>query len=219
MKHDDPLDHHGRSASHPQTNLRHDGRDIAVVTSRDDQGNFLIRELQRLRARVRHVWPSAEALPSDVDVVYCDYTADLSRRLPWPASEARSALVAILPQNEAFTSEGLEAVTPDAVLARPFTANAIQASLVMAWSQFRYEQRLRSKVDRLEENLRAMRTVERAKAILMMTRALDSEQAYAVIRSQAMARRVPVSSIAAAIVSSSEILGDEPRLPSRSSPV
>ena len=57
-----------------------------------------------------------------------------------------------------------------------------------------------------------MRTVERAKAILMMTRALDSEQAYAVIRSQAMARRVPVSSIAAAIVSSSEILGDEPRL-------
>ncbi len=212
MKHGDQSDHHGRGPAHPQANLRFDDIDIAVVTSRDEQGSFLIRELQRLRARVRHVWPSAEALPVDVNVLYCDYTADLAHRIPWPAGEARAALVAILPQNEAFASEGLEAATPDAVLARPFTANAIQASLVMAWSQFRYEQRLRNKVDRLEENLRAMRTVERAKAILMMTRALDSEQAYAVIRSQAMARRVPVSSIAAAIVSSSEILGDEPRL-------
>ena len=69
MKHGGPSDHHGRGSSHAQANQRFDDIDIAVVTSRDEQGSLLIRELQRLRARVRHVWPSAEALPSDVNIV------------------------------------------------------------------------------------------------------------------------------------------------------
>ncbi len=184
--------------------------DVIVVTALDDQGSFLVRELQRLRMRVRHVWPSGGSLPVEADVIYCDYSDDLSLRIPWPIGEAQAALVAILPQTDSFGSEALEAATPDAVLARPFTANAIRASLIMARSQFRYEQRLRNKVDRLEENLRSTRTIEHAKSILMAVRALDAEQAYAVMRSQAMARRVPVSAVAAAIVSSSEILSEEP---------
>ena len=197
----------GSVPAHAQAGERGDELDVAVVTARDEQGSFLIRELQRLRARVRHVWPSAGPLPDDVDVIYCDYTADLARRLPWSTGEARAALVAILPQSEAFKPEGLEAATPDAILARPFTANAILASLIMARSQFRYERRLRSKVDKLEENLRSMRTVERAKAILMAARGMDGEEAYAFMRTQAMARRIPVSSVAAAIVASDDVMG------------
>ncbi len=180
---------------------------VAVVTPDDEQGRFLLRELQRLRTRTRRVQPSADCLPADADVIYCDYAADLPRRLPWPTGEAPAALVVILPQSEAFTAEALEAATPDAVLARPFTANAIKASLIMARSQFSYEQRLRAKAARLEDNLRAMRTVERAKTILMTSRAIGGEEAYSYIRTQAMARRMPVSSIAEAIVSSFDLLG------------
>ena len=80
----------------------------------------------------------------------------------------------------------------------------------MARTQLRYEQRLRDKVDRLEDNLRSMRTVERAKTMLMSARGLSDEEAYKHIRSMAMARRMSVSSLAAAIVSSFEILGDMP---------
>jgi AmiR/NasT family two-component response regulator len=186
-----------------------EGISVAVFTELDEQGSFLIRELQRLHVQVRHAWPMPQLLPSDAEVIYCEYEAGLARRLPWVPGDAKSALVAILPQIKPIEAEALVNATPNAVLARPFTANAVLASFVLARSQFRYEQRLRSKLDRLDDNLRSMRTVERAKSILMSTRKIDSDQAYSFIRGQAMDRRVPVSSIAAAIVSSHELLGPD----------
>ena len=193
----------------PDPHFKAEGLKVAVITSRDDSGSFLIRELQRMRVTTHHVMPSAEPLPADADVIYCDYAPDLSRRIPWLTGEGRTALVVIVPQTETIVADALLSMTPSAVLARPFTTNAIIASLVMAWTQFRYEQRLHSKVERLEDNLRSMRMVERAKALLMSSRGLSDEEAYRHIRSQAMARRMSISSLAAAILSSFDILGGD----------
>jgi AmiR/NasT family two-component response regulator len=182
---------------------------VVIVAPSDDQTSFLTRELQRVRMRTRSVWPMPESVPSDADIVYCDYIPDLARRLPWIPGDARAALVVILPTNDPIQADALANATPDAVLSRPFTANAILSSLILARSQFRYEQRLRSKIERLDENLRSMRTVERAKAILMETRRMPENEAYGFIRRQAMDRRVSASAVAAAIVESFELLGDD----------
>ncbi|QCI68235.1 ANTAR domain-containing response regulator [Phreatobacter stygius] len=188
------------------------GLDVAVVAPRDDQGSFLMREMQRLRLRARQVWPLPESVPCDADIVYCEYSPDLARRLPWIPGDARAALVVILPAGEPVDADALAHATPDAVLARPFNANSVVASLVLARSQFRYEQRLRAKVERLDENLRSMRTVERAKAILMATRRMPEDEAYGFIRRQAMDRRVSASAVASAIVDSFELLGYDQHL-------
>ena len=192
-----------------EPHLKFDGLKVTVITPRDEASEFLTRELQRLRVTTRSVVPSVEPLPSDADVVYCDWDPSLPRRIAWLTGEGQSALVVILPQAESISADALAATTPQAVLARPFTANAILASLVVARSHATYEQRLRGKVERLEENLRSTRTVERAKAMLMSSRGMTDEEAYKHIRSQAMARRMSVSSLAAAIVSSFEILGGD----------
>ena len=186
-----------------------DGLTAAVVTSRDESGDFLMRELQRLRIVAHYILPSAEPLPAEADIVLCDYEPNLSRRIPWLTCDGRAALIVILPQTEAVMADSLAAASPQAVLARPFTTNAILASVTVARTQFRYEQRLRGKVDRLEENLRSMRTVERAKTMLMSSKGLSDEEAYKYIRSQAMARRTSVSALAAAIVASFELLGGD----------
>ncbi|ERF84929.1 ANTAR domain-containing protein [Bradyrhizobium viridifuturi] len=178
-----------------------------VVAPVDDQIGMLLRELQRFRMRVRQVWPMPESVPADADVVYCEYSPDLARRLPWIPGDARSALVVILPATEAVHADALCHATPNAVLPRPFTPNAVLSSLVLARSQFGYERRLRSKIEKLDDNLRSMRTVERAKAILMATRQMPETEAYGFIRRQAMDRRVSASAVAAAIVDSFELLG------------
>ncbi|WP_315835036.1 ANTAR domain-containing response regulator [Bradyrhizobium prioriisuperbiae] len=182
-----------------------------VVALVDDQTSLLLRELQRFRMRVRQVWPMPESVPGDADVVYCDYCNDLARRLPWIPGDARSALVVIVPATEAIQAEALSHATPNAVLSRPFTPNAVLSSLILARSQFGYERRLRSKIEKLDENLRSMRTVERAKAILMATRQMPETEAYGFIRRQAMDRRVSASAVAAAIVDSFELLGYDPQ--------
>ena len=183
------------------------GLTVAVVAPLDDQTSFLVRELQRLRIRVRQTWPMPETIPSDADIVYCEYSPDIARRLPWIPGDARSALVVVLPNGDPIHPDALAHATPDAVLSRPFSGNAVIASLILARSQFRYEQRLRSKIERLDENLRSMRTVERAKTILMTTRHMPENEAYGFIRRQAMDRRVSASAVAAAIVDSFELLG------------
>jgi AmiR/NasT family two-component response regulator len=178
-----------------------------VVAPIDDQISMLVRELQRFRMRVRQVWPMPESVPADADVVYCEYSPDLARRLPWIPGDARSALVVILPVTETIHADALCNATPNATLPRPFTSNAVLSSLVLARSQFGYERRLRSKIEKLDDNLRSMRTVERAKAILMATRQMPETEAYGFIRRQAMDRRVSASAVAAAIVDSFELLG------------
>ena len=178
-----------------------------VVAPVDDQVGMLLRELQRFRMRVRQVWPMPESVPADADVVYCEYAPDLARRLPWIPGDARSALVVILPATEAIHADALCNATPNAILPRPFTPNAVLSSLLLARSQFSYERRLRSKIEKLDDNLRSMRTVERAKAILMATRQMPETEAYGFIRRQAMDRRVSASAVAAAIVDSFELLG------------
>jgi AmiR/NasT family two-component response regulator len=178
-----------------------------VVAPVDDQVGMLLRELQRFRTRVRQVWPMPESVPADADVVYCEYSPDLARRLPWIPGDARSALVVILPATEPVHADALCHATPNAILPRPFTPNAVLSSLVLARSQFGYERRLRSKIEKLDDNLRSMRTVERAKAILMATRQMPETEAYGFIRRQAMDRRVSASAVAAAIVDSFELLG------------
>jgi AmiR/NasT family two-component response regulator len=182
-----------------------------VVAPVDDQIAMLLHELQRLRVRVRRVWPMAESVPADADVVYCEYMPDLARRLPWIPGAASSALVVILPATEAIQAEALCHATPNAILPRPFTTNAVLSSLVLARSQFRYERRLRSKIEKMDDNMRSVGTVERAKAILMAARHMPEAEAYGFIRRQAIDRRVSASTVAAAIVDSFELLGSVPQ--------
>lgn len=181
--------------------------DIVVVTARDEAGETLIRELQRTRSRVRHVWPPPDPLPVDTDVLFCDLVPGLPARLPWLPGEPKAALVALVPSSVLVDLDLLRKATPEAVLHRPFTPAAIVASLVLARSRFAYERRLRSRIERLDATLRATRSVERAKAILMGTRSMAEDQAYHHLRSQAMERRVSVGVIAAAIVDAHDLLG------------
>jgi len=183
------------------------GLSAIVVAPTDDQIGMLLRELQRLRMQVRQVWPMPESVPANADVVYCDYTTDLARRLPWVPGDAKAPLVVILPMTEGVQAEAVCHATPNAILPRPFTANSVLSSLVLARSQFEYEKRLRIKIEKLDDNIRSMRVVERAKAILMATRHMPEAEAYGLIRRQAMDRRVSASAVAGAIVDSFELIG------------
>ena len=96
---------------------------------------------------------------------------------------------------------------PEAVLHRPFGTAAILSGLLLARCRFAYERRLRGRIEKLDKTLRAMRSVERAKTILM-SRAQDGRgRGIRLPALQAMERRVSVGAIAAAIVDANELIG------------
>jgi AmiR/NasT family two-component response regulator len=181
--------------------------EIVAAVRADDHGELLVRSLQRTRAVVRRVWPVPDRLPEDADIIFCEFIPRLADRIPWLPGQPRAALVVVIPAEKPPDVAALQKCTPDAVLPCPFTGNVVVATLAVARSSFLYGQRLRDRVEKLDETLRSIRSVERAKTILMRTRRLEEEEAYHFMRRQAMSKRVPIAAIATAIIDSDEVLG------------
>lgn len=181
--------------------------DIGVLARRDEPVDHLIREVQRTRARVRHIWPMPDQIPVDYDLVFCELCPDLPKRLPWLPGVPSAALILVLPAGVPLDLGILHICAPHAVVHLPVTPDAVLSALAMARSHFLYERRLRSRIEKLDDNLRTMRSVERAKAILIETKKLSEQDAYHFLRRTAMERRVSIGVLAAMIVDSQELLG------------
>jgi len=183
------------------------GLEILVAVPRDEEGDTLARELLRTRSGVRRIWPLPSRLPDAVDVMFCELTPELPQCLPWVPGQPSAALVVVTQAVQMPAVKLLRNCAPHAVLHRPFTAGTVLTSLAIGRAQFLYEQRLRTRIDKLDETLRAFRSVERAKNILMEKRNLDEEEAYHFMRRQAMSQRISIGAVAVAIIDSHDILG------------
>jgi len=180
---------------------------VLMLLPRDEPNESLVRVLKRCGGVVERHWPP----PSDLEgespdiVVYlaCDETRHISRTL---ADQGRSALVAVVdPSDPRAFSNSVEANT-HAILTAPFDGAVVLTSIVLAHNNSLYQRRLLNKVAKLEETLRSIRKVERAKLILMRDQKLDEAGAYAHLRDQAMRRRVPIGTVAGAVIEYDELL-------------
>ncbi len=190
-----------RAGSFPLSEL-----DIVVGASAGIGAEQVVRQLQRERAKVRHLWPLPEKMPSDVDVVMIEYGENLLDRLPWMPGEPNCALIVLVSAEHAFEYARIADCTPEAVLFLPAQGMAITATISLALAQFNYTKRLRDRIERLDQNLRTIRNVERAKTILVTTKGLSEDAAYKFLRKQAMEHRTTVNAVASAVIDSYELL-------------
>ncbi|WP_348272505.1 ANTAR domain-containing protein [Bosea sp. CRIB-10] len=179
---------------------------IAVMVERDDHGEFLIRELQRQRATVRHVWPLPSQIPLQYDAIFCALSVDLPQRIPWVPGEPSSALILVDDGKAPLNLKLIHNCAAHGLLHYPATSRAIQSVLMLAREHFQYERRLRGRIEKLDENLRTMRVVERAKVLLIRLKNLTEDEAYGFLRKQAMEKRVTIAAVATAVIDSHDLL-------------
>jgi AmiR/NasT family two-component response regulator len=179
---------------------------ILLVSDLDEQGMILLRALQRTRARVEQRWPVPERLGEDCDIVVCEFMPDLSRRYAWVPGEAKAAVVVLLPQSGRYDVDRLHAAVPDAVLYRPYADHAITTALSIGWDHFSFARRQRVRIARLDENVRALRDIERAKHFIMEERNVNEHEAFNLMRNLAMERRMTIAALAASLVDSRDNL-------------
>ena len=182
---------------------------VVVAHPRDADGELLLRHLQRLGCRVDHLWPTPDQLDADADVVFGLVAPETRPFCASLAEKARAALVGVVDPAHPRSMQLLADVNPLAVLTKPVDPAALLTNLVVARNNSRYQRRLQSKITKLEETLRSVRKVERAKTILMEQRSIDESEAYAYLREQAMKKRVPIGVIATVVVESNDVLSDE----------
>lgn len=182
---------------------------IVVAHPRDHDGDLLLRHLSRLGCPVLHLWPAPDRVEQPIDIAFCLVDTD-TRALCASLTEAsQAAVVGIVDPGNPRAMQVLADIGPQAVVTKPLDPAAILTNLVVARNNSRYQKRLQTKISKLEETLKSVRKVERAKSILMERRHIDESEAYAYLREQAMKRRVPIGAIASVVVDSDEVLAGE----------
>lgn len=179
---------------------------ICAIVEPDADGEILIRSLRRTHAQVSHIWPAPAAYPVGFDLIVTELLDDLPGRLPWSPGEFPLALCLVVRQRGRLDLGTLRDSTPHCTISLPLRRNDVEAALATGLAQFQYEKRLRARIDKLDDYIRSIRSVERAKAVIMARKRIDENEAYHYLRRQAMARRISIGELALAIVDTDELL-------------
>ena len=180
---------------------------VLVVHPADPDGDSIICHLQGIGCQVEGMWPPPARLPDRVDVVFYLIDDQTRRSLPWSAGLPPAAIIAIVAHNSPDVLGLLSDCSPQAVVSKPADSFAILSSLILARSIFRYEDRLQNKLRKLDETIRSIRTVEKAKSILMKSKNIKEKEAYEQLRTHAMNRRLPIGKVASTIIDASDLIG------------
>ena len=180
---------------------------LLVLHREDADGATLLRELRRAGGTVRNVWPPPSRLPAEIDVLF--YVPDDAVRelLLTRGHELAPPSVAVVDGRGAHDLKSIQECAPTSLLFRPIVPDHVLPTVCGARQVQHYQTRLLRRIAKLDETLRSIRDVERAKAILMTTRQLDEHEAYHFMRRRAMEKRVPIGMVASTIIDASEILG------------
>jgi AmiR/NasT family two-component response regulator len=178
---------------------------ISVIAGPSPDIGDLVRHLQRARATPRQVWPCPEKFGDDSELIFCEHMQGLARRLSWMPGEAKAALILLLPQNGQFDLKEVADALPDAVLYRPYMPYAIDVAVSIAIDHFGLANRQRQRIQRLDESIKALRDIEKAKQIIRSKRNVDDSEAYRILREMAMNRRTTIATIAERVIDAIEL--------------
>jgi len=179
---------------------------VLVLHPRDADGEVVIRTLRRLNCQVQNLWHPELSLMDHFDVAFFLANEEAYAQVVTLMDRTQTALVAIIDGATSDIGEILAKCSPHGALSKPVRPEDVLSSIHIARRLLRYEHRLLAKIRKLEETLRSVRTVEKAKRILMKTNNLDERDAYELLRKSAMDRRLPIGQIASAVVSANGIL-------------
>lgn len=199
----------GRAQRSTPDLLRHLRRcRVVVFHPKDGDGEMLAQQLERIGCQVITMWPPLPELPASVDVVFCAVRPeeDAALRCPWMGGEPSVPVIAIIDYENPTVVDAALSMGAQAVLVSPVRSAGILSSLAMAKQTHTELRDMRRRVARLEQKLLSANQISEAKAILVRTRNVSDEEAYRIIREQAMSKRVPTEEIARAIIHADGIL-------------
>ena len=189
---------------------------VAVLHPDDQDGQQLTQQLQRIGCQVQAFWPPVPTLPEGIDVVFLAVHPEITQlEFDWVKCENPPTCIAIVTYENPTIVETVLRIGAKAVLPAPVRSFGLLSALVIARALNDEIQTGARRVRKLEAKLIGARRIAEAKTILMRTHQVSEDQAYDLIRDQAMSKRVTTEEIAAAIINANEILslGSLPKRP------
>lgn len=181
---------------------------VCVFHPRDQDGQGLTRQLERIGCQVQAFWPPLPTLPEGVDVVFMALSPDmLDADFSWFRLDDGPPVIAVIAYENPTIIEAVLRVGAVATVTSPVRSLGLLPVLVLARDLHGTIRKQKKRILQLEAKLQGVRQIAEAQDILAAQHGITKEEAYHIIREQAMQKRVTAEEIARSIINAKEILG------------
>lgn len=182
---------------------------VLIIHPRDNEGEELIRHVNRIGCQVEATWPIPPEIDSRVDVVIALVRQEHNDSLQELFKDERKlapTTIAIVDYENPTVLQAVMDIGAQAVIGKPIRPFGVLTNLILARQIWDQESQLNDKIRKLERKVAGMKKLSQAKALLMKLQNITEEEAYKIIRGQAMSKRATTQEIAQSILNANEIL-------------
>lgn len=186
-----------------------DIRDLNVVIlhPQDQDCEEISAQLRRLGCKYKIFWPDLDVLPLGTDLVLMAVRPEtLASKFPWLGQPSTPPLIPVVTFENPISVTAVLQLEAFATIASPVRSAGLLTAIAVTISQHRVRRQMERYIDRLEQKQAHSLVIERATKIVMENRGLEQENAYKLLRSQAMLKRESIESVANGIVKANELL-------------
>jgi response regulator NasT len=147
----------------------------------------------------------------DPDVILIDLenpSRDVLEQMFQVSRAVRRPIAMFVDQSDKATIEAAIDAGVSAYIVDGLKKERVRPIMEMTMSRFRAFERLRTELEETKSALKERKIVEKAKGILMKTRGLDEEEAYALLRKTAMGQGKRLVDVAEGLISTFDLLKD-----------
>ena len=172
----------------------------------DSDGVTLTDHLRRVGFQVQAFWPPVSELPPRTDLVF----QALLPQEREPNGPKRSAcappLILIIPyENPTFIDQSWK-MGASAVITTPIRVAGLLSTIIFAFQNSRQARQQALRIARLEEKVRGSYQLTEAKNILTRLHNVSETDAYELLRSEAMSKRITVEEVCQSLIQANEML-------------
>lgn len=180
---------------------------IVVIHPQDQDGEELLAQLQRIGCDVQVFWPALESLPAGTGLVVMAMRPEtLSINFPWLGTPMSPPVIPVVSYESPITIEAVLRLNAFATIPSPVRSFGLLTAIAVALTQFKASRMRERYIERLEQKQAKVRVIQQAKQIVMDARGVSEEEAYKMLRSQAMLKREQIETVAGQIVKAHETL-------------
>jgi response regulator NasT len=169
-----------------------------------EAGHLRVSIISNMRELLRQI------VEADPDVIFIDLenpNRDVLEQMFQVSRSVRRPIAMFVDRSDTASIEAAIDAGVSAYVVDGLRKERVKPILDMTISRFNAFNRLRDELDRTRQALEDRKVIDKAKGILMKTRKITEEEAYALLRTTAMNESRRVADVAAGLVMASKLLG------------
>jgi AmiR/NasT family two-component response regulator len=181
-------------------NLRQ--HEILLIMPEGENRKKIEQQIRRIGFPLKTEWPPPEDFSSNYQVVMLGLTPIIENNYDfhWDVSNPPAALVLVVDYENPLVLQYSLSLNAQAIIGLPFHPLGVLSNLLLSLQEFKQTRSMLKTIRNLESKLNASQHIENAKHFISEKQNISLEEAYKLLRKQAMEQRMPVGELAKEII-------------------